>query len=169
MRYSIYSVVFLLVFACGSEDGEDEEEVVINEVATDVCASGQQWAGGDEESPLMHPGRECIGCHQDRGEGADLVVAGTVYSESGQSNDCFGAQGVTVEVTDSTGEVFTMTSNEAGNFMLETSSGAEPPFTVRVTSGGQELAMGSEISTGACNSCHTETGANGAPGRITAP
>ncbi len=169
MRYSIYPVVFLLAFACGFEDSEQEDEVAINDVSTDVCASGRQWGGGDEESPLMHPGRDCIGCHQERGEGPSFAVAGTVFSESGQANDCFGMAGATIELTDSNGEVFSMTSNAAGNFTLSAGSSPAPPYTVRVVSGGQENAMASEFSEASCNTCHTEAGANGAPGRIVAP
>jgi len=41
--------------------------------------------------------------------------------------------------------------------------------TARVVRGDQERVMLSPQMDGDCNSCHTENGANGAPGRIVAP
>jgi hypothetical protein len=43
------------------------------------------------------------------------------------------------------------------------------PFTAKVTFQGREIVMTTPQTDGDCNSCHTETGANGAPGRIKLP
>ncbi|HJX65368.1 MAG TPA: hypothetical protein VJ860_15605 [Polyangia bacterium] len=44
------------------------------------------------------------------------------------------------------------------------------PYTAKVVNGsGIERVMVSTASSGDCNGCHTQTGANGAPGRITLP
>ena len=45
----------------------------------------------------------------------------------------------------------------------------ELPFRAKVVFAGKERSMGTAQSTGDCNSCHTATGANGAPGRIVLP
>ena len=43
------------------------------------------------------------------------------------------------------------------------------PFTAKVTYQGRERAMTAPQTSGDCNGCHTQAGANGAPGRITLP
>ena len=43
------------------------------------------------------------------------------------------------------------------------------PFTAKVTHQGRERAMTTTQTSGDCNGCHTQAGANGAPGRITLP
>lgn len=133
----------------------------------EACASGEAWTGGDEESPLMHPGLDCIGCHADEGEGPAYTVAGTVMADAADPDDCFGVEGVTVRVTDADGVEHEVLTNAAGNFFL-----GEPvmfPYTVVLEKDGATRAMVTPQSDGACASCHTETGENSAPGRVLAP
>jgi hypothetical protein len=138
-----------------------------------VCTSGRMWTGGDRESPLMHPGNACIACHAQRGSrGGDddaprFSIAGTVYPTGHEPNDCNGAPSATVEVTDATGGVTSLPVNAAGNFF--TSAAIAAPFHVAVVANGKRRAMGASPPTGDCNSCHTQTGANMAPGRIALP
>ena len=141
-----------------------------------VCTSGKTWTGGNSESPLMHPGVACIACHARSGDGVSpsdhggapiFRVAGTVYPTGHEPNDCNGATGVAVEVTDATGAMTTLPVNAAGNFF---SSAALPaPIHVAVVAGGKRRAMSGSPPTGDCNSCHTQAGANLAPGRIVQP
>lgn len=134
-----------------------------------ACSSGTEWTGGDRESPDMHPGVACIDCHSARGE-RPVTVGGTVYPQAHEPDDCNGSIGVTVELTDSRGEVFTMTTNRAGNFLLDARRGAPvwPAHAVlRSSAGTREMA--GEVRSGDCNACHTVDGAEGAPGRIMAP
>src|ERR1051325_199188 len=141
-----------------------------------VCTSGTHWTGGSEESPLMHPGRACIACHASPGGGSIAPregtpplfrVAGTVYPTGHEPDECFGATTATVEVTDATGAVTRLSVNAAGNFF---SLAALPaPIHVAVTAGGKRRAMSASPPTGDCNSCHTQDGANLAPGRIALP
>lgn len=134
------------------------------------CVSGTWWSSGNNGSSRMHPGMDCIGCH-DSGDGPTFVVAGTVYGAWGQSDDCNGAQGLTVEITDANGVVYPLTSNSAGNFYLKASDAPAflMPFTARVTDGTKVNAMAASQMTGACNSCHTSSGTAGAPGRVVTP
>ena len=44
------------------------------------CPSGDKWLLGDEGSPLMHPGRACVSCHQSDWEAPKLLFAGTVFT-----------------------------------------------------------------------------------------
>jgi mono/diheme cytochrome c family protein len=43
------------------------------------------------------------------------------------------------------------------------------PYTAKVVQNGKTRAMGAAQTSGDCNACHTPTGANGAPGRVTIP
>jgi cytochrome c5 len=135
------------------------------------CTSGQRWTQANQGSPLMHPGTACNACHQVSG-GPNLRLAGTIYPTAHEPNDCNGvAPPLTVIVTDSRGTTFTMPVNAAGNFLLPQQGGKPPraPFKARITDGTKERAMQGSVTSGDCNSCHTTTGVNGAPGRIMAP
>ena len=132
-----------------------------------VCSTGSAWEGGDEESPLMHPGGDCIGCHSSGGEGPKFAIAGTVMAAMDDDTDCNGESGVTVEITGADGAVLTLPTNAAGNFY--SSKSVATPFTALVRKGDAVRAMSAAQSDGNCVTCHTAEGANGAPGRIQAP
>jgi hypothetical protein len=116
----------------------------------------------------MDPGRACLACHQVQG-GPRFSVGGTVYPTAHEPNNCYGvAGGLSVVITDKNGKTVTLQVGATGNF----NSGSQqivPPFNAQVTDGTKTRAMADPITAGDCNSCHTETGANGAPGRIVAP
>jgi len=131
-----------------------------------VCTSGRTWQGGNRESALMHPGVACINCHAS-GEGPRFKIAGTVYPTGHEPDDCNGATSGTVEVTDAVGKVTTLALNGAGNFY--SSVAIQFPIHVAVVANGNRRAMAGAPPTGDCNTCHTETGANMAPGRIALP
>jgi hypothetical protein len=115
----------------------------------------------------MHPGRACIDCHQSS-DGPRLTIAGTVFPTMHEPDDCDGASAnVQVVITDANGKVLTLPVNAAGNFY--TSSSVAMPFHAKVVSSAGERAMNATQTTGDCNGCHTPTGANSAPGRITSP
>ena len=70
------------------------------------------------------------------------------------------------------GKVMVATVNAAGNFFLKAGkSGGSlaTPYTARVVQGSKERRMFGAQSSGDCNSCHTQQGDSGAPGRIRAP
>jgi hypothetical protein len=72
-----------------------------------------------------------------------------------------------VTVTDSTGATASFTANSVGNFSGNAS--LTFPITAVVSFNGKTRAMTTAVASGDCNSCHTQTGANGAPGRVTLP
>jgi mono/diheme cytochrome c family protein len=137
-----------------------------------VCTSGLR--GTSNESGNMLPGQACIACHQSRGGEAPIYdFMGTVYPTLHEPDDCVGASsssyaGVQVTVIDAHGNEYSMSPNGAGNFMGSAGS-FTMPFTAKVTYQGREIDMITPQTNGDCNSCHTETGSNGAPGRITLP
>lgn len=130
-----------------------------------VCSTNSEWSG--DEGPTMAPGGDCISCHAQEGEGPQFQIAGTVMQGVDDSENCNGIEGVTVQITGSDGKVLTLTTNSAGNFY--SASSVAVPFTAKVMKGGKERAMAAAQTSGNCASCHTDTGASGAPGRIQAP
>lgn len=157
MKYTLFA---LLLAACtNTSTGSDTPA---------TCSSGTYWTGGDNESPEMHPGGDCIGCHASRAEGPTYVFAGTVYDELNEDDDCNGAEDVDVVVTDAEGSSWTMTTNAAGNFFLRASQ-ASPvfPITASIDDGRVQHAMVTGQQTGNCAACHTQDGLTGAAGRVT--
>lgn len=139
-----------------------------------VCSSNTSWLFGNAESPLMRPGGACIDCHTRMGEGPRFALAGTVYPTAHEPDDCNGAGslggfgGAQVIVTDSAGQVITMTPNQVGNFSARRVS-LTLPYTAKVVFEGRERLMLTPQTSGDCNLCHTETGTEMAPGRVMLP
>jgi hypothetical protein len=130
-----------------------------------VCTSKTTWKSGNNAS--MRPGETCIACHT-ANRGPAFSIAGTVYPTGHEPNDCNGKAGATVIITDAQGKAHNITVNAVGNFYL---AGSIPtPYTAKVTTtaGGVRSMLAPQTS-GDCNTCHTEKGANGAPGRIVTP
>ena len=127
-----------------------------------VCTSGKTWTSGNGQD--MRPGNDCKGCHS-------FTIAGTVYPTAHEPNNCDGtaAGGIKVVVTGADGSTITLTpSATSGNFY--SNSTVKTPFTAKVTnSAGAVRMMVASQTAGNCNSCHTQDGGNGAPGRIMAP
>lgn len=133
------------------------------------CTSGQTWAGGNTGSALMNPGEACSACHQVMG-GPNLRIAGTIYPTLREPNDCNGSKpppALTVVITDSQNRITNIPMNEVGNF--STRARIRAPYKAVITDGTKTRAMVGTVTSGDCNSCHTQAGANGAPGRILAP
>jgi hypothetical protein len=103
----------LLLLACG---GTTES------VSRDVCVSGTRWIGESTSDPEMSPGSDCLSCHVEN-DGPPLVAAGTVYAVADNAsqleNDCFGLEGVAVELEGADGRLFQTTTNRAGNFYFD--------------------------------------------------
>lgn len=160
---SPHLVLVLLLMACG-EGGRFGGGV--QTVPTSTCASGMQWQGGSEGSSSMKPGGDCVGCHS-QGEGPNYTAAGTVFQNANEADDCTGVAGITVEITGADGGVTTLTTNSVGNFY--TRAPIAMPYGVKLINGNATRIMAGHQTTGACDSCHTQTGAMSAPGRIMAP
>ena len=156
MIRSVSFVAVSILGACGTAVPTPEE-----------CSTNQVWNGGDEESPLMHPGGDCISCHDQEGEGPGYSVAGTVMGAYDEPTDCYGIEDVTVRVTDAKGTVHEDVTNAAGNFYF---GGDVPgPYTAEIERDGVVRAMVTPQTDGNCATCHTELGENSAPGRILVP
>ncbi|HVO31936.1 MAG TPA: hypothetical protein VMV18_14415 [bacterium] len=157
--------VALLVAACG-EFGD--HNIYGNPIRNGICTSNVQWHA--DASPEMDPGMDCVGCHAGN-EGPNYAIAGTVFLGFHDEDDCYGQPGVTVTLVDSAGRAFTKVTNATGNFAFRPSevSGLTWPIAASVSFNGNSRAMVTHQSVGACNTCHTPDGLNGAPGRIVVP
>jgi hypothetical protein len=150
-------------------DGGSMPDASPTELGDGGCTSKMTWDGGNTPSPLMRPGEACNACHQKLG-GPNLRAAGTVYASYHEPNDCNGKAPpppLKVIVTDSHNNKVSMDVNAAGNFYTKTRLFA--PYRAEVTDGTNTRKMMGSVTSGDCNSCHTEQGANNAPGRILAP
>lgn len=155
---------------CSAPDGG-----VPNPYNTPVqCTSGQQWSGGGEGSRSMDPGQACIQCHSSSfGEAPNFEIAGTAYATAHEPDDCYGGNAgaqAQVVITDANGRVYPLSVNGAGNFYYSGRNGSVAlPYRAKVTVGGKVRAMSAAQSNGDCNSCHTVSGTQNAPGRIMLP
>lgn len=110
----------LAALACNDE--------LVEVVPKDVCYSEMRWIGGERGSEEMYPGRDCVGCHLEN-DGPQLALGGTLYpyvirrqdvlfaAQSGE--DCFGIEGITINIEDASGQRFDVVTNRAGNFFIE--------------------------------------------------
>jgi hypothetical protein len=119
------------------------------------------WNG--RPGSAMTPGEPCLGCHV-------FTFGGTVYASGHEPDGCNGvgpSANTTVVITDSNGTVVRLNLNSAGNFYAN--SVITAPYTAQVVSAKGTRAMLTPQTNGDCNSCHTQAGLEGAPGRIVAP
>jgi hypothetical protein len=119
--------------------------------------------GVPEESPMMRPGQDCLGCH---GANADRhwYAAGTVYADPRAKAE-EGVQGAEVVITDAKGRRISLKTNGAGNFY--TAETLVFPARVEVRRNGKVNQMPIDVPQGGCNGCHV--GASDGTGRIYAP
>jgi hypothetical protein len=154
-----------------------------------TCSSGQSLPFCNDDviasslledcaGPTMNPGLACgsNNCHASGGEGPRIRFAGTVYRSGHEPDRCVGGPaagaGVAqVVVTGANGVKVTRQVNAAGNFVLLQSQQSSLTFPIRaeVQYDGRVRKMATPQMSGDCNSCHTQKGANGAPGRIVLP
>jgi hypothetical protein len=123
------------------------------------CTSGRRWTSGN--GPTMSPGDICMGCH-------GFTIAGTVYPTLHETGLCYGINGgAQVVIEPLCGTPITLDVNSAGNFYYMGT--VRSPFTAKVVVNGKERVMVAPQTYGDCNSCHTQNGLQGAPGRIIVP
>lgn len=155
-----------------------------------TCLSGryaQKPVAGDAHGgTTMAPGLACLSCHtgqnfagQNPGNALNCPdeihdVMGTVFEASYEKDLCRPDAGAvsaaTVEILNANNAIVgTFRVNAGGNFYGDVPGGLPMPYTARVVVGTNHRTMATPQTSGDCNTCHTSTGANGAPGRIVLP
>jgi hypothetical protein len=150
--------------SCGGDGGTDPYNT------PPICTSMATYVPNGDGSRLMYPGVACIACHAGSFEAPQFSIAGTAYPTAHEPDSCNGSNAsaqAQVIITGADGASYTLQVNGAGNFYLE--SAVALPFRAKVVSGAGERVMAAAQTDGDCNGCHTELGANGAPGRIMLP
>jgi hypothetical protein len=176
MRAILYTGALLIAAgACTGIVEAPDEGAGATTVA--VCSSNVFWKEADTGSEFMHPGGKCSECHAKNTMAPDLSIAGTVYPTLHEPDECNGVNSimseagthdVSVVITDGSGRSLPpIAVNKVGNFRYEQK--IIPPFKVKVVRGDKENKMVMSPPHGDCNACHTQAGANSAPGRITIP
>ena len=121
----------------------------------------------DDENEFMAPGQNCLSCHGSGGNAAHeatFTIAGTVFAAL-DSDTSAGVEGVSILIVDAADKQLTLKSNRVGNFF--TSESVQFPLkSVKVAKEGKEHFMDTQVSTGACSSCHSQPASGGAPGRL---
>jgi hypothetical protein len=146
------------------------------------CASGNFWTVGNDGSESMNPGMACRSCHlgqnfMGQNPGGDdetdraYFFMGTVFAGLHAKDRCLSPPpaGGKIEIIDKNGAVAQTinVTNSSGNFRSNSlTTTVQLPYTVRISANGRTGMMLTPQTNGDCNSCHTEQGAQGAPGRI---
>jgi len=178
-RLTALSAVFVLASGCGPasatciSSGTPAAPPADPLGPTMQCTSGKTWGCLNTGANFMNPGQACVACHVTRPGAPRWTIGGTIYPSAHEPDNCLGGPAtgsdpVTITLTDSMMREHTATMIPGGNFFVPTD--ARPPFTnIKVKYQGRERQMFSGATTGDCNSCHTQAGMNGAPGRIVLP
>lgn len=132
--------------------------------ATLVARTGDDGVTGDAD---MNPGVACLACHKSK------RVGGTLYPTGHEPDLCNGiGDGAQVIIADASGATYTLPVAASGNFQLKGVAGAtslKMPYTAKVVYNGKTRAMLSAQYDADCNACHSASGTQGAPGRVTLP
>jgi hypothetical protein len=139
-----------------------------------TCTSGNITPVTYQESSNMNPGRACVQCHNS-GEGPGWWLGGTLFDTGHVPDGCTpnAAQAADltqakVIITDVNGTEHTLSVHQSGNFFpnVNIPKGA---YHAKVVYQGKTRAMAGAQTNGDCNTCHTDAGVNGAPGRVALP
>ena len=135
-----------------------------------TCASNSTWTQGNNGSSNMNPGLACAACHTTQSPGDLYAYMGTVFPSLHEKDRCNSRPptGVTIEILNAAGAVtLTMTPKTTSGNFYGSRFGAAGSYRARVKLNGAVVAeMMNLVTNGDCNTCHTEQGAQGAPGRI---
>jgi hypothetical protein len=138
-----------------------------------TCASNDTWIYGNVESPDMNPGLPCKACHVVQRPRENWAFMGTLFPALHEKNLCFAPPpaNAVVEILDMAGVLRESIPvvNYSGNFYSAFYTNFPSPYKAQVRIGTRINKMNTPQTNGDCNSCHTEQGRNGAPGRIVAP
>jgi hypothetical protein len=192
VRAALVSVVMVgcsstggLTFAGGDAGGDAgaPRDPGFNQAS--VCQSMSYWkpdpitANGSAD---MFPGEPCLACHANppppyTHQGPPYVIGGTVFTTGHVPDACQPTADEQAELSqamvyarDAKGMLVSMIVHPSGNFYPKgLTMPVIYPITAWVSYQGRERHMLGAQMSGDCNTCHTDPGASGAPGRIVLP
>jgi hypothetical protein len=135
-----FFIIMMITQSCEKEDeGCDEESI--------------SYIGGDESH---NEGQNCMQCHKDGGEGEGcFVVAGTVYDSLQVNTISTGKVDFYTEPNGLGQKIKTVEIDSKGNFFTTDMFDLQGLYPVVTGPTGNKKYMGSALTTGQCNSCHT--------------
>ena len=122
---------------------------------------------GDEFQAKHNQGKDCLACHSFT---SGATVFKNLNAVNYNQNDA--AQGYGLQLLLESGKIVKFTKgNGYGNLLYNGDSGEINSFTSQVTDSkgniiNQSIKNSHDVGRLACNTCHTQSGLNGAPGRI---
>jgi hypothetical protein len=165
--------------SCGDDPGASTGDAAAPEPPADagdagdsstpsVCTSNTFYDPDQGvENQSMDPGRKCVDCHSSN-DAQPLFVGGTIYPTLHEPDECDGVgAGASVVIIDAAGTSHTLTTDAVGNFVKYSSFPV--PYRAMVVKDSRTVWMNTPQTDGDCNGCHSESGDNGAAGRIQAP
>ncbi|MEO7111473.1 MAG: hypothetical protein ABI183_13625 [Polyangiaceae bacterium] len=153
VKHFLFAAFVATALSCSLDPTHDEAQSDLGDEAPGVSPG-----------PDHRPGQPCLICH-DGTTAPQWSVAGTVTGVLGSTAPLHGA---TVSLTDANLSTFTATSNEVGNFWIE-SGRWQPTYPVKVaiTYGSATATMSTIIGRdGSCAGCHASTASRISPGPV---
>jgi hypothetical protein len=138
----------------GGSGGPHWTDAALHDGAMVACVEPQTGYGNGQHNT----GKDCLGSCHNHG----FTVAGTVYESA---TDNTGYAGATVTIVDKNGTSIPLVVQANGNFY--TTESVAFPVTVTASNCPYAASMTAAASTGACNSCHAQSG--GTAGQIHLP
>ena len=145
----------------------DENEIYDDE-------NGYENEAGEESEGIVglhYQGKDCSSCHSSGANEYIFNIGGTIFRKKDAGDESVGdaAEGYTVElITRSCKSIIARKGRGSGNFFMRYELNEDfIPFVLDPN--GKRVNRASAVHTPdrtACNSCHTQAGKNGAPGRI---
>ncbi len=163
MNKWLFPIVATAVLFMGCDDISEEETVSDD--------------GGTLGLQIHHQGEACLSCHNSGGsQDPALSAAGTVFTDVNADNSATAlyAVGYTMRIIleDSAKTVINFSAgNGSANSKVFASTAVSTSFTAQVVNASGTVVNSSGLASHTsaqtnCNSCHTSSGTNSAPGRI---
>ncbi len=148
-KFTLAALLVALLVGCGGDKGSDDK-------GSDDKGSNDKGSN----DTIHNQGKSCIACHDFNGA--------TVFNSMNAPDNTAGAAGYRVQLGGA--DVYN-SSNGIGNSNFR-GNATLPNYTAHVIDANGNVVRSSGMNTHDnmrldCNRCHTATGANGAPGRLT--
>ena len=146
-KYASSALLASFLVGCGGDKGSNDK------------GSNDSDSKGSNDT-IHNQGKSCISCHDFNGA--------TVFSQLNASDDTIGVAGYKVQLG---GTDIYNSSNGIGNSNYR-GTASNPTYTAHVIDANGNISRSSATNSHDstrldCNRCHTATGENGAPGRLT--
>ncbi|NNE46561.1 MAG: hypothetical protein HKN37_07865 [Rhodothermales bacterium] len=139
-RVLLFALALFMMGGCDSDGHSEDDEIMVSRFG---------------ESESHNAGRNCMNCHQSGGGGEGVfVVAGTVYKDDGVTINPGTVVRIYTEPNEQGVVLVSLEVDDRGNFYTTEQLNLQDGRYVTVSAGVTTRMMISEVTGGACNSCH---------------